>query len=149
MRDGNSGSWKTVAAIADIANVQQGFGGEYNAQIVKHAKGQFADCDPADVLAWTDLNGDELVQRAECTIFPAREKTPVGTRCEFGKPGVPCMDGKGWYTKAPTEVLMVITRKTDLNLLLRYVKAIDPDAFLSVSSVNGVYGQGFDSIKGK
>ena len=63
--------------------------------------------------------------------------------------GVTVLDGKGWYTKAPTEVLMVITRKTDLNLLLRYIKAIDPNAFLSVSSVNGVYGQGFDSIKGK
>jgi uncharacterized membrane-anchored protein YitT (DUF2179 family) len=44
---------------------------------------------------------------------------------------------------------MVVTRKTDLNLLLRYVKTIDPDAFLSVSSVMGVYGQGFDTIKVK
>ena len=51
--------------------------------------------------------------------------------------GVTVLDGKGWYTQAPTEVLMVITRKTDLNLLLRYIK------------VNGVYGQGFDTIKGK
>ena len=63
--------------------------------------------------------------------------------------GVTVLDGKGWYTQAPTEVLMVITRKTDLNLLLRYIKAIDSNAFLSVSSVNGVYGQGFDTIKGK
>ena len=63
--------------------------------------------------------------------------------------GVTVLDGKGWYTKEPAEVLMVITRKTDLNLLLRYIKAIDSNAFLSVSSVNGVYGQGFDTIKGK
>ena len=63
--------------------------------------------------------------------------------------GVTVLDGKGWYTQTSTEVLMVITRKTDLNLLLRYIKAIDPDAFLSVSSVNGVYGRGFDTIKGK
>ena len=63
--------------------------------------------------------------------------------------GVTVLDGKGWYTKEPTEVLMVITRKTDVNLLLRYIKAIDPNAFLSVSSVNGVYGQGFEAIKGK
>ena len=63
--------------------------------------------------------------------------------------GVTVLDGKGWYTQAPTEVLMVITRKTDLNLLLKYIKAIDPNAFLSVPSVNGVYGQGFESIKGK
>lgn len=63
--------------------------------------------------------------------------------------GVTVLDGKGWYTKEPTEVLMVMTRKTDLNLFLRHIKAIDPDAFLSVSSVNGVYGRGFQEIKGK
>lgn len=62
--------------------------------------------------------------------------------------GVTVLDGKGWYTKKNTEVLMVITRKTDLNVLLRYIKSIDPDAFLSVSSVTGVYGKGFESIKG-
>ena len=62
--------------------------------------------------------------------------------------GVTVLDGKGWYTQQQTEVLMVLTRKTDLNLLLRYIKAIDPEAFLSVSSVSGVYGKGFNTIKG-
>ncbi|MBQ9399178.1 MAG: YitT family protein [Bacteroidales bacterium] len=61
--------------------------------------------------------------------------------------GVTVLDGKGWYTKESTEVVMVMMRKTDLNLLLRYVKSIDPNAFLSVSSVTGVYGKGFDIIK--
>ncbi len=63
------------------------------------------------------------------------------------KRGVTVLPAKGWYSKEDKNVLMVVTRKTDLNLLLRYVKTIDPDAFLSVSSVMGVYGQGFDSIK--
>lgn len=62
--------------------------------------------------------------------------------------GVTVLDGRGWYTHSSSEILMVITRKTDLSLLLRYVKTIDPDAFLSVSSVTGVYGKGFDTIKG-
>lgn len=61
--------------------------------------------------------------------------------------GVTVLDGKGWYTKTSTEVLMVITRKADLNIMLRCIKSIDPGAFLSVSSVTGVYGQGFDTIK--
>lgn len=61
--------------------------------------------------------------------------------------GVTVLNGEGWYTKQPASVLMVITRKTDLNLLLRSIKRVDPDAFLSISSVSGVYGQGFDSIK--
>ena len=62
--------------------------------------------------------------------------------------GVTVLDGKGWYTKNSVQVVMVITRKTDLNLLLRYINTIDKDAFVSVSSVTGVYGKGFDSIKG-
>ncbi len=61
--------------------------------------------------------------------------------------GVTVLDGKGWYTKQDTKVLMVLTRKTDLNLMLRYIKSIDSNAFLSVSSVNGVYGKGFETIK--
>ena len=61
--------------------------------------------------------------------------------------GVTVLDGKGWYTKQDTKVLMVLTRKTDLNLMLRYIKQLDPNAFLSVSSVNGVYGKGFETIK--
>ncbi len=61
--------------------------------------------------------------------------------------GVTIIDGHGWYTKQPTRIVMVVTRKTDLNLLLRIVKGIDPDAFLSVASVTGVYGRGFDPIK--
>ncbi len=61
--------------------------------------------------------------------------------------GVTVLDGQGWYTKQTTHVLMVLTRKTDLNIMLRSIKAIDPDAFLSVSAVTGVYGRGFDTIK--
>ena len=63
--------------------------------------------------------------------------------------GVTVLDGKGWYTKQNTEVLMVITRRTDVSILLRMIKSVDPNAFLSVTSVTGVYGKGFDQIKEK
>lgn len=62
--------------------------------------------------------------------------------------GVTVLNGEGWYSKEESHVLMVLTRKADLTLLLRSIKAIDPEAFLSVSSVTGVYGKGFDTIKG-
>ena len=61
--------------------------------------------------------------------------------------GVTVFNGKGWYTKHDTEVVMVITRKTDLNVFLKCINSIDPNAFISVSSVTGVYGQGFDKFK--
>lgn len=61
--------------------------------------------------------------------------------------GVTVLPAVGWYNKKENHVLMVVTRKTDLNFLLKYIKTIDNDAFLSVSSVSGVYGNGFDAIK--
>ena len=61
--------------------------------------------------------------------------------------GVTVFNGKGWYTKHDTEVVMVITRKSDLNAFLKYINAIDPNAFISVTSVTGVYGKGFDKFK--
>ena len=63
--------------------------------------------------------------------------------------GVTVLDGEGWYTKQSRKVLMIITRKTELNIILRYIKSIDSNAFLSVSSVTGVYGKGFDTKKNK
>ncbi|MGM9766234.1 MAG: YitT family protein [Candidatus Cryptobacteroides sp.] len=63
--------------------------------------------------------------------------------------GVTVLPALGWYTKKESHVLMVVARKTDLNFLLRYIKTIDNDAFLSVSSVTGVYGNGFDAIKSR
>lgn len=61
--------------------------------------------------------------------------------------GVTVLNGKGWYTKQDTQVVMVLTRKTDLTVLLKMVKAIDSNAFISVSSVTGVYGKGFETFK--
>jgi len=61
--------------------------------------------------------------------------------------GVTVLEGKGWFTKHESNVLMIITRKADLNTLLRYIKRIDPEVFMSVTSVTGVYGKGFDTLK--
>ncbi len=79
-------------------------------------------------------------------LSPEYEKIADAITHELHR-GVTVLDGKGWYTKQDTKVLMVLTRKSDLNLLLKYIKQIDSSAFLSVSSVNGVYGKGFDTIK--
>lgn len=61
--------------------------------------------------------------------------------------GVTLIDGQGWYTKQHSKIVMVIMRKDDMNLLYRMIREIDRDAFLSVGSVSGVYGKGFDQIK--
>lgn len=61
--------------------------------------------------------------------------------------GVTVLNGTGWYTQQDVKVLMTIIRKKETSVLFRKVKEIDPDAFISMASVMGVYGQGFDKIK--
>ena len=61
--------------------------------------------------------------------------------------GVTALEGKGWYTKTEATVLVVVARKSELKFLLNLIKEEDPQAFLSVGSVTGVYGYGFDVIK--
>lgn len=63
--------------------------------------------------------------------------------------GVTILDGHGWYTGRDMKVLCVIARKNESLSIFRLIKAIDPNAFVSQSSVIGVYGEGFDSIKVK
>jgi len=86
-------------------------------------------------------------QSVQAFIFTKKTKEMADAIAFDMKRGVTVLPAKGWYSKEDREVLMVVTRKTDLNLLLRYVKTIDPEAFLSVSSVMGVYGKGFDTIR--
>jgi uncharacterized membrane-anchored protein YitT (DUF2179 family) len=86
-------------------------------------------------------------QSVQAFIFTKKSDEMADAIAFDMKRGVSMITAKGWYTKEDRNVLMVVTRKSDLNLLLRYVKSIDPEAFLSVSSVMGVYGQGFDTIK--
>lgn len=63
--------------------------------------------------------------------------------------GVTLLDGKGWYSKEPVKVVVVLAKKSQSVNIFRLVKDIDPTAFISQSSVIGVYGEGFDKIKVK
>ncbi|MBQ6881661.1 MAG: YitT family protein [Alistipes sp.] len=61
--------------------------------------------------------------------------------------GVTLLDAQGWYSKSNTKVVMVVCRKRETQLLLKHVKTVDPNAFMTVGSVVGVYGQGFETLK--
>lgn len=61
--------------------------------------------------------------------------------------GVTVLTGEGWFTKKEGKILMVVVRKSEMSEIFREVKQIDSDAFISVGSVMGVYGKGFDKIK--
>ncbi len=61
--------------------------------------------------------------------------------------GVTLINGKGWYSKNESSILMVVVRRYESNQVFRTIKQIDPSAFVSVANVMGVYGEGFDPIK--
>ena len=60
--------------------------------------------------------------------------------------GVTLIDSQGWYTKKESKIVMVVCRKRETTMILKFVKTIDPEAFMTVGSVMGVYGKGFQAI---
>ena len=63
--------------------------------------------------------------------------------------GVTVLDGTGWCSKANVKVVVVLAKKRQSLDIFRLVKRIDPNAFISQSSVIGVYGEGFEKLKVK
>lgn len=70
----------------------------------------------------------------------------IGTQTNHG---VTILDGHGWYTGQDVKVLCVLAKKNESTEIFRMIKMIDPNAFVSQSSVIGVYGEGFDEMKVK
>lgn len=61
--------------------------------------------------------------------------------------GVTALQSVGWYSQQESKVLLIILRKCQMNEVINEIKRIDKDAFVSVSSANSVYGEGFEELK--
>lgn len=61
--------------------------------------------------------------------------------------GVTALDSMGWYSQQESKVLLIILRKNQMSEVIKEIKRIDKDAFVSVSSATSVYGEGFEEIK--
>ena len=70
----------------------------------------------------------------------------IGTEMNHG---VTILDGHGWYTGKKSKVLCILAKKNESVNMFRLIKMIDPNAFVSQSSVTGVYGEGFDEMRVK
>ncbi|MGB4413643.1 MAG: YitT family protein [Paludibacter sp.] len=104
-------------------------------------------------MAITTITVDMVIngvrQSVQFFIF-SKEYEQIATRINIEvHRGVTLLDGMGWYSKEPVKVITVIARKNESIKIFRIVKEIDPNAFISQSSAIGVYGEGFDVIKGK
>lgn len=63
--------------------------------------------------------------------------------------GTTVLDGFGWYTKTERKVLICICSKRYQDIIMHAIKRVDPYAFVSISNVNNVYGEGFSTMKAK
>ena len=61
--------------------------------------------------------------------------------------GLTVFDGTGWYTKQNVQVIMTVVRQRESPEIFQKIKQIDPEAFISLSKVMGVYGRGFEKLK--
>lgn len=86
-------------------------------------------------------------QSVQLFIFSPKYKEIADAITNDFHKGVTVLKGVGWYTKNETNVLMVLIRKRDLTSLLKFVKHVDENAFMSISRVTGVYGKGFEDYK--
>ena len=98
-----------------------------------------------------DFCGGDAPQNRERLALDERTRyteiaKAIGTETSHG---ITLLDGQGWYSGQETKVLCILTRKRESVAIFRIIKTIDPEAFVSQSSVIGVYGKGFDAIKVK
>lgn len=61
--------------------------------------------------------------------------------------GVTALKAIGWYSQEPKKVLLILVRRLELNEVTDKIKAVDPKAFVAITTVSSVYGEGFEEIK--
>jgi len=85
-------------------------------------------------------------QSVQFFIFSEKYEKIANHIISDARRGCTVLDGTGWYSKHPVKVVVVMAKKTESVTIFRIVKSIDPKAFISQSSVIGVYGEGFDRL---
>lgn len=94
-----------------------------------------------------DMVIDGNKQSYQIMVFsPKTEEIGDTITKEVGR-GATLINAKGCYSKEPQEMLMIMAHRTDKALVMQIVHRIDPDAFISVSKVSGVYGKNFETLK--
>ncbi len=86
-------------------------------------------------------------QSVQILVFSEKYETIATSINEELHRGCTVLDGMGWYTKRPTKVLIILAKRSEAVEIFRLIKSIDEKAFISQSTVRGVYGEGFDKIR--
>ena len=88
-------------------------------------------------------------QSVQMLIISSKYEEIADKLCFQMDKGVTAINSLGWYKKTQSMMIMVVTRKSLMYEVMAVVKETDPKAFFTVSTVMGVYGEGFDEVKAK
>lgn len=88
-------------------------------------------------------------QSVQMLIITSKYEELANKLCYELDKGVTAINSVGWYKKSESMIIMVVTRKDRMYEVMSAVKEVDSHAFLTVSTVMGVYGEGFDEVKAK
>jgi len=86
-------------------------------------------------------------QSVQFTIISTKYAEIAQAICDKVDRGVTILHGEGWYSKEPRSVLLIMARRQESRLIFQLIRIIDPKAFVTMSNVEGVFGEGFDKIK--
>ena len=94
-----------------------------------------------------DMVIDGNKQSYQIMVFSGKTKEIGDTvTSEVGR-GATLLDAEGCYSHHSQQVLIIMAHKTDKAHVMQIIHRIDPNAFISVSKVQGVYGTNFDKLK--
>ena len=88
-------------------------------------------------------------QSVQMLIITSKYEEIANKLCFELNKGVTAINSIGWYKKSDSMIIMVVTRKNMMHEVMAAVKEIDHQAFLTVSTVMGVYGEGFEQVKAR
>ena len=94
-----------------------------------------------------DYTMTSATQSVQFTIISEKHEEIAEAINHEVRRGVTELRGEGWYSKQERRVLIVMARRRESTQIFRLIKHIDNKAFVTMTKVVGVYGEGFDRIK--
>lgn len=94
-----------------------------------------------------DLILDGLGYAKACLIVSNKPDEIGKSIMEDLSRGVTALNGRGMYTKQEKEVLLCVVNRAQITKLKEIVHSIDPVAFVMVTEIHEVLGEGFKQIK--
>ena len=85
-------------------------------------------------------------QSSQIFVFTRRYEAMADQIIATTRHSATILDATGWHSKEDIKVVVVVCRKRETSQLLKLVRGVDGDAFISVGSVMGVYGKGFEAL---